>query len=90
MKIIFMGNSIIACPILNSLNNSKHDLIGVVSNSTKPAGRGRSLMYSPVGQLTNELGLNFIPAKSLNDKVFQSKSSVYFSVAISFSFFSNI
>ena len=69
MKIIFMGNSIIACPILNSLNNSKHDLIGVVSNSPKPAGRGRSLMYSPVGQLTNELGLNFIPAKSLNDKV---------------------
>ena len=69
MKIIFMGNSIIACPILNSLNNSKHDLIGVVSNSPKPAGRGRSLMYSPVGQLANELGLNFIPAKSLNDKV---------------------
>ena len=67
MKIIFMGNSIIACPILNSLNNSKHDLIGVVSNSPKPAGRGRSLMYSPVGQLANELGLNFIPAKSLND-----------------------
>ena len=69
MKIIFMGNSIIACPILNSLNNSKHDLIGVVSNSPKPAGRGRSLMYSPVGQLANKLGLNFIPAKSLNDKV---------------------
>ena len=69
MKIIFMGNSIIACPILNSLNNSKHDLIGVVSNSPKPAGRGRSLMYSPVGQLANELGLNLIPAKSLNDKV---------------------
>ena len=69
MKIIFMGNSIIACPILNSLNNSKHDLIGVVSNSPKPAGRGRSLMYSPVGQLANELGLNFITAKSLNDKV---------------------
>ena len=69
MKIIFMGNSIIACPILNSLNNSKHDLIGVVSNSPKPAGRGRSLMYSPVGKLANELGLNFIPAKSLNDKV---------------------
>ena len=69
MKIIFMGNSIIACPILNSLNNSKHDLIGVVSNSPKPAGRGRSLMYSPVGQLANELGLNFISVKSLNDKV---------------------
>ena len=69
MKIIFMGNSIIACPILNSLNNSIHDLIGVVSNSPKPAGRGRSSMYTPVGQLANELGLNFIPAKSLNDKV---------------------
>ena len=69
MKIIFMGNSIIACPILNSLNNSIHDLIGVVSNSPKPAGRGRSSMYTPVGQLANELGLNFIPAKSLNDKI---------------------
>ena len=54
MKIIFMGNSAIACPILNALNNSKHDLLAVVSNPPKQFGRGRSLSYTPVGQLAKE------------------------------------
>ena len=67
MKIIFMGNSAIACPILNALNNSKHDLLAVVSNSPKRFGRGRSLSYTPVGKLAKDIKLNFIPAESLTD-----------------------
>ena len=71
MKIIFMGNSAIACPILNALNNSKHDLLAVVSNPPKQFGRGRSLSYTPVGQLAKELKLDFIPVDSLSNKDFQ-------------------
>ena len=71
MKIIFMGNSAIACPILNALNNSKHDLLAVVSNPPKQFGRGRSLSYTPVGQLAKALKLNIFPAESLNNEVLQ-------------------
>ena len=76
MKIIFMGNSAIACPILNALNNSKHDLLAVVSNPPKQFGRGRSLSYTPVGQLAKELKLNFFPAESLNNEVLQDNISM--------------
>ena len=76
MKIIFMGNSAIACPILNALNNSKHDLLAVVSNPPKQFGRGRSLSYTPVGQLAKELKLNFFPAESLNNEVLQDSISI--------------
>ena len=76
MKIIFMGNSAIACPILNALNNSKHDLLAVVSNPPKQFGRGRSLSYTPVGQLAKELKLNFFPAESLNNEVLQDSISM--------------
>ena len=75
MKIIFMGNSKIGCPILNALSHSKHELLAVVSNVPKRFGRGASLSYTPVGQLANELKLDFIPVDSLSNKDFQNTIS---------------
>ena len=75
MKIIFMGNSTIGCPILNALSHSKHELLAVVSNVPKRFGRGTSLSYTPVGQLANELKLDFIPVDSLSNKDFQNTIS---------------
>jgi len=68
MKIIFMGNPAIACPILGSLCASDyHDLIAVVSNAPKTMGRGQSLRHTAVGEYAIEKNLNFIPAESLTD-----------------------
>ena len=75
MKIIFMGNSPIGCPILNALSHSKHELLAVVSNVPKRFGRGNSLSYTPVGQLENQLKLDFIPVDSLSNKDFQHSIS---------------
>ena len=75
MKIIFLGNSIIGCPILNVLNHSKHELLAVVSNVPKRFGRGSSFSYTPVGQLAKELKLEFIPVDSLSNKDFQHSIS---------------
>ena len=73
MNIVFMGNPMIANPILIALHESKHQILGVVSNVAKPMGRGRTLKHTAVGELASELKLNYIPAESLNDASFQTK-----------------
>ena len=72
MKIIFMGNSEIACPILNALKKSKHQILSVVSNSPKALGRGLTYQYTPVGKLANKLDLKLISVDSLKNKQFIS------------------
>jgi len=72
MKIIFMGNSEIACPILNALKKSKHQILSVVSNSPKALGRGMTYQYTPVGKLANILDLKLISVDSLRSKQFIS------------------
>ena len=81
MKIIFMGNSEIACPILNALIKSKHQILSVVSNSPKALGRGMTYQYTPVGELANKLDLKLISVDSLKNKQFIStieKFSIFF------------
>ncbi len=74
MKIIFMGNPPIACPILESLHASEqHDVVGVVSNAPKTMGRGRSLRHTAVGEYAIEKGMNFIPVSSLTDSEFTNR-----------------
>ena len=73
MRIIFMGNPVIANPILKALHKSRHDIVGVVSNAPKPMGRGRILRHTAIGELANELNLNYIPVESLKDNEFQLK-----------------
>jgi len=64
MKIIFMGNPEFACPSLQALNNSKHQIVGVVSNPPKRMKRSKDVSYTPVGNLAKKLNLNlFTPNK---------------------------
>ena len=67
-----MGNSEIACPILNALIKSKHQILSVVSNSPKALGRGMTYQYTPVGKLANKLDLKLISVDSLKNKQFIS------------------
>lgn len=48
MKILFMGTPDIAVPTLETLIQSKHEVVGVVTQPDKPKGRGKSIAYSPV------------------------------------------
>ena len=73
MKVVFMGNPEIAKQTLTALHESKHEVISVVSNSPKSMGRGRTLNYSPIGKLAQELKLDFIPAESVEDQDFHFK-----------------
>ena len=73
MRVVFMGNPEIAKQTLTALHESKHEVISVVSNSPKSMGRGRTLNYSPIGKLAQELKLDFIPAESVEDQDFHFK-----------------
>lgn len=48
MKILFMGTPDIAVPTLKALIQSKHNVVGVVTQPDKPKGRGKAIGCSPV------------------------------------------
>ncbi|MEM6763268.1 MAG: methionyl-tRNA formyltransferase [Bacteroidota bacterium] len=48
MRIIFMGTPDFAVPTLTAIQESDHEVVGVVTAPDKPAGRGRKLQSSPV------------------------------------------
>ena len=69
MRIIFMGNPQFAIPTLNVLNQSHHDLIGIVSNPPKPIGRGKSARSTAVGRFAKENSIYLIEVDSLRSNV---------------------
>lgn len=57
MRILFMGTGGFAVPSLKALLSSTHEVIGVVTQPDRPAGRGRQLRLSPVKEVAIEAGL---------------------------------
>ena len=48
MRIIFMGTPEFAVPVLESLINSRHEVVAVVTLPDRPKGRGKNMQFSPV------------------------------------------
>jgi methionyl-tRNA formyltransferase len=57
MKIIFAGTPPFAAAALNALHAAKHEVVLVLSQPDRPAGRGMKLMASAVSEAANALGL---------------------------------
>lgn len=51
LRIIFAGTPDIACPTLQALIDSKHEIAAVYTQPDRPSGRGRKLAASPVKKL---------------------------------------
>ncbi|MEX2473382.1 MAG: methionyl-tRNA formyltransferase [Gemmatimonadota bacterium] len=60
MKILFWGTPDFAVPSLRALVGEGFDIVGVVSQPDRPAGRGRHLTPSPVKQVAIEEGLTVL------------------------------
>ena len=52
-----MGTPAFAVPTLEALHHKGHEILAVFAQPDRPAGRGRSIAFSPVKQRTLELGL---------------------------------
>ena len=59
MKIVYMGTPAFACPALEALHQSRHDIIAVVTGQDKQIGRGRKVIATEVAKyniLVNSVG----------------------------------
>lgn len=50
MRVVFWGTPEFSLPALRALTGEGHDVVGVVTQPDRPAGRGRALTMSPVKQ----------------------------------------
>jgi len=74
MRVVFMGTPQFAVPtLLHIAQNSHHEIVGVVTNIDKPAGRGRTIQSSPVKQTAERLGIAALQPLSLQDRDFISE-----------------
>ena len=65
MKIIFAGTPEFAVPALAALINAGHEIVLVLTQPDRPAGRGMKLHASPVKQLALQHNLNVFQPESL-------------------------
>ncbi len=73
LRIVFAGTPDFAASALQALLATEHDIVGVLTQPDRPAGRGRALKASPVKQLAQRYDLpvlqplNFREKNSLSD-----------------------
>ena len=70
MKIVFMGTPLFAVYALEAIFQSDHEIVGVVTSSDKPAGRGKQLRQSEVKKFAVKNKLNLLQPFNLKDVVF--------------------
>jgi len=75
MKVLFLGTPDFALPVLKRLFTPPFELVGVVSQPDRPAGRDLKLKSSPVKMLAQEKGFKvFTPEKISSKDVEQFRS----------------
>ncbi len=57
MRVVFMGTPAFAVPSLEALDNSDHEVVGVVTQPDRPKGRGQAVVPCPVKELAMSRGL---------------------------------
>lgn len=68
MRILFWGTPDFAVPSLLALGEEGHDVVGVVTQPDRPAGRGRTLTPSPVKEVAESQGYPILqPEKPRGD-----------------------
>ena len=72
MRILFWGTPAFAVPSLRALSEEGYDVVGVVTQPDRPAGRGRVLRASPVKQLALAEGFPVLtPERPRGDEFLQ-------------------
>ena len=67
LRIVFMGSPNFAVPTLTALARF-YQVVGVVTQPDKPAGRGRAITPPPVKSLSNTLNLHVIQPRRLSEQ----------------------
>ena len=70
LRIVFLGTPQFAAACLETLLESRHDIVGVVTAPDRPAGRGRSLRASEVKQVALKHDLPLAQPEKLKSQAF--------------------
>lgn len=73
MKIVFMGTPAFAAYFLKSLLNTPHEIVAVVTQPDRPAGRGRVLTPPPVKEVALAAGLPVLQPENLKAPEFEQE-----------------
>jgi len=71
-----MGTPEFSVPMLDSIYNSKYDLVGVVTVEDKPAGRGRKISKSAVKQYVEDKNITVLQPKNLKSEDFLNELKI--------------
>ncbi|MEP6650199.1 MAG: methionyl-tRNA formyltransferase [Lapillicoccus sp.] len=70
MRLVFAGTPDTAVPSLDALAASSHEVVAVVTRPDAPAGRGRSLVPSPIRVRAEALGMRVLTPARAKDPAF--------------------
>lgn len=73
MKIAFFGTPDFAVPVLETVHNSKHKIILVITQPDKPVGRKQILTPSPVKEFSLKNNLPILQPEKAKDETFLKK-----------------
>ena len=73
LRVLFAGTPEFALPPLKTLIDAGCDIVAVLTQPDRPAGRGKKLRASPVKQLALDNGLEVLQPESLRDVAWQEK-----------------
>ena len=71
LKLIFMGTPKFAVPILNTIHNSKHEILCVYTQPPKKKNRGQKIYPSPIQQYAEHSNLKLRYPSDLNEEEYQ-------------------
>jgi methionyl-tRNA formyltransferase len=66
LRIIFAGSGEFGLPTLKALRGAGHEVVQVVTQPDRPAGRGRGMTPTPIGQFAAEANLPLLPTANIN------------------------
>ncbi len=72
MKLVYMGTPDFAVPTLETLINSKHEVVAVVTQPDKPKGRGKEVQYTPVKKVALKYNIPVYQPVKVRDSEFVS------------------
>ena len=77
MNIVFMTNSEFSFPSLEILVKSDHNILSLVTNPPVEIGRKKKYISNTITLKCEELGINTIEQKDLNDISFEKRLTKY-------------
>jgi methionyl-tRNA formyltransferase len=70
LRLVFFGTPDFAVPTLQAMLDSRHPVVGVVTQPDRPRGRGQQVVASPVKQLALAHGVPVLQPEKMKDEAF--------------------